>query len=231
MSAVLDKVVGPHMVRVLWPDGECDDVGRQRRLVGTLRCVERCCPRTRHARRSDTLNFAMTCSTQARRRAGQVSFPKLPLSESASQASDPTRPCEAARSPAPAPSVASLDPTSARRTRLSPAVIVKRRHLNCPDRFRHRPALRHQHVNLPELGNDLLRLVAPNRQKRFAPHYGVVRSCCGMPGVAGAGRNRWRSAAMPRLNGPVARQLVLSVTARSSASALRWASTARSSRF
>src|SRR5918997_2233573 len=39
-------------------------------LVGVLRCVERCCPRTRQARRSGTPSSATTCSTQARRRAG-----------------------------------------------------------------------------------------------------------------------------------------------------------------
>ena len=37
---------------------------------GTLRCVERCCPRTRQARRSETWSFRLACSMQRRRRAG-----------------------------------------------------------------------------------------------------------------------------------------------------------------
>ena len=42
---------------------------------GGLRCVERCCPSTAQARRSETDSSRRTCSMQARRRAGLSSFP------------------------------------------------------------------------------------------------------------------------------------------------------------
>ena len=71
-----------------------------------LRCVERCWPSTRQAKRSDTPNASLARSTQARRRAGLKSFPTQPPSGSASQASDQTPPCEAGRSPARDPSAA-----------------------------------------------------------------------------------------------------------------------------
>ena len=54
-------------------------------LVGFLRCVDRCCPRTRHVSRSETPCLATTSSTHARRRAGLRSFPKLLPSGSTSQ--------------------------------------------------------------------------------------------------------------------------------------------------
>ncbi|GJE01225.1 hypothetical protein GMJLKIPL_3154 [Methylobacterium isbiliense] len=37
---------------------------------GLLPCVERCCPRARQARRSETVSTVRTCSMQAHRRAG-----------------------------------------------------------------------------------------------------------------------------------------------------------------
>src|ERR1700689_373203 len=46
------------------------------------RWVDRHCPRTRQARRSDTSNARRTCSTTCRRRDGLSSFPRMPLSES-----------------------------------------------------------------------------------------------------------------------------------------------------
>src|SRR4051794_30068783 len=57
-------------------------------LVGGLRCVERCCPKTRQARRSGTPSSATTCSTQARRRAGLRSFPAQPRLRSSCRGSD-----------------------------------------------------------------------------------------------------------------------------------------------
>lgn len=45
---------------------------------GIFRCVERCCPSTRQANRSEIRNFCLTCSMQARRRAGLRSFPRQP---------------------------------------------------------------------------------------------------------------------------------------------------------
>jgi hypothetical protein len=68
--------------------------------------VERCCPSTRQARRSDTPSAAVTCPMQARRRAGLSRFPKPPLSGSACPASARPPPSAAARSHARAPSAA-----------------------------------------------------------------------------------------------------------------------------
>ena len=45
---------------------------------GTLRCVERCSPSAKQARRSETCSCARTCSMQRRRRAGLRSFPEPP---------------------------------------------------------------------------------------------------------------------------------------------------------
>ena len=70
-------------------------------VVGTLRCVERCCPRTRQARRSETPSAAITCSTQARRREGLTSFPLPPLSGSASPPSGQRPPDANAHFPLP----------------------------------------------------------------------------------------------------------------------------------
>src|SRR3954469_10563700 len=49
---------------------------------GTLRCVERCWPSALQARRSETLSASITCSTQARRRAGlETSSPRRLLQD------------------------------------------------------------------------------------------------------------------------------------------------------
>ena len=85
-------------------------------VVGDLRCVERCCPRTRQARRSGTPSSATTCSTQARRRAGLRSFPGQPRPGSSCRASDRTPPGAAGRSQPRAPSAASPGRPSGRRT-------------------------------------------------------------------------------------------------------------------
>src|SRR5690606_29605854 len=75
---------------------------------GIRRCVERCCPSTRHTRRSDTRfgRTERTWSMQARRREGLRSFPAQPPSGSACPASDRPPPCEAVRSPSGDPSTA-----------------------------------------------------------------------------------------------------------------------------
>src|SRR3954469_8914101 len=69
-----------------------DNVGPQALFVitprGGLRCVERCCPSTAQARRSERESSRRTCSMQARRRAGLSSFPGPPPSGSACPASD-----------------------------------------------------------------------------------------------------------------------------------------------
>ena len=51
------------------------------RPLGALRCVDRCCPRTRHASRSDTPNMRTVWSMQRRRRAGLTSFPMRLIAE------------------------------------------------------------------------------------------------------------------------------------------------------
>ena len=92
-------------------------------LVGFLRCVDRCCPRTRQASRSETPCLATTSSTHARRRAGLRSFTGaalrvpllLPLG-STSQSLD-QRPLDVTDCSRPqAPSGASPDRPSSHRT-------------------------------------------------------------------------------------------------------------------
>ena len=84
-------------------------------LVGFLRCVDRCCPKTRHASRSETPCLATTSSTHARRRVGLRSFPvRFPL-KSTSRLSDRRPLDEADCFRLPALSGASLDRPSGRR--------------------------------------------------------------------------------------------------------------------
>src|SRR3954447_15930828 len=85
-------------------------------VPGALRCVERCCPSTRHAKRSETSSLAATCSTHARRRAALRSFPRRLPSAPASPASAQPQPSATGHSPAPEPSGASPGPALARHT-------------------------------------------------------------------------------------------------------------------
>ena len=61
------------------------------RPLGLRRCVERCWPRTRQIRRSDTFSSLCYRSMQTRRRAGLRSFPWQPHSGSTCPASGPKR--------------------------------------------------------------------------------------------------------------------------------------------
>jgi len=61
------------------------------RPLGLRRCVERCWPRTRQIRRSDTFSSLCNRSMQTRRRAGLRSFPWQPHSGSTCPASGPKR--------------------------------------------------------------------------------------------------------------------------------------------
>ena len=92
---------------------KCSSSGRP---TGTLRCVERCCFRTRQARRSETFSSLRTRSMHARRRAGLRSFPLLFPSGSACRASDQKQPCAAARSLFEGALVPSIDPCPSHRT-------------------------------------------------------------------------------------------------------------------
>ena len=93
-------------------DSERCDVGSQCRVIIWGLCdfsahVERCWPRTWHARRSETPNSEVTCSTQARRRAGLRSFPGRPPQGSSCPESDRKRHTADEHSRPPAPSGAS----------------------------------------------------------------------------------------------------------------------------
>ena len=117
-------------------------------VVGSLRCVDRCCPRTRQARLSGTPSSATTWSRRARRRAGPRSFPWRPRQGSACRASDRTPPGEAARSPSQAASDASPGRPSTRRTHCasdsrslpSPRSSARPQRQNCLTPSTHRPA-------------------------------------------------------------------------------------------
>jgi len=93
------------------------------RMIGRRRCVERGCPITAHARRSETGSLERTCSTQSRRREGLSiratqpwGCPLKPPSGSAGRASVQTVSCAGARSPAPGPSAAWPGRVSSRRS-------------------------------------------------------------------------------------------------------------------
>src|ERR1700684_4572660 len=121
-----------------------------------LRWVDRGCRSTAHARRSDTLSAALILSTQARRRAGLRSFPGRPPSGSACPRSGPTPLAGAAYSPVPNTSDASPGRSSDR----PPAEVSRLRHRDRLHRLGDRLALTRQDINLTQLGDDLLRLVA-----------------------------------------------------------------------
>jgi hypothetical protein len=86
------------------------------RPCGTLRWVERCLPRVRQARRSDTPRGCRTWSMHNRRREGLRGFPGQPKSESVSPGAGQTRLAEAAGSQPPAPSTVAAGPDSCRHT-------------------------------------------------------------------------------------------------------------------
>jgi hypothetical protein len=67
---------------------------------GRFCCVDRCWPRTRQAKRSETPRLDIICSTQRLRRASLSSFPRQPPSAPPSRVSGPRPPSAAARSPA-----------------------------------------------------------------------------------------------------------------------------------
>src|SRR5438874_7722255 len=123
---------------------------------GILRCVERCCPSAAQARRSEIDSACRTCSMQARRRAGLSSFPAPPPAGSAYPRSDPTPHAVLRLEILQAFYLVAFQPAEL----LAPAII---RHLAYPDRadrLGHALTLRGQHINLPQLGDDLFGLVA-----------------------------------------------------------------------
>ena len=151
---------------------QLDDVGGQRRLIITgagllAGRVERCWPRTWEARRSETSCFAFTFSMQARRQAGLRSFPCSLGQDQIVQGVVGHKPSE---------------PHVLRLQRLEPLHLVRlhapvRRSLTIggllrdadrPRRFRNRLALRRQHLKLPRLGDDLLRLAVLSDPPRAA---------------------------------------------------------------
>src|SRR3954452_16550962 len=134
-------------------------------VVGSLRCVERCWPRTWQARLSGTPSSAITCSTQARRRAGlEVSLGSLGQNELVeSEIRD--RPSE--------PGILRLELLQplhliALQTAIlgAPAIVGDFRHPDRSDRLRHRPTLRRQHIHLAQLGDNLLSAVSLSRHPR-----------------------------------------------------------------
>ena len=132
---------------------------------GTFRWVERCCPRTWQARRSETWNFCLACSMQRRRRAGLRSFAARTFGSRGSLSKDELLDRQVGDS-LPQPLVLllkllqSLHLVGLQTTELlAPSVVGELRHTNRPHGFRNGPALRHQHVDLPKLHDDLFRLV------------------------------------------------------------------------
>ena len=125
------------------------------RPVGFLRCVDRCWPRTRQARRSETPSSSTTRSTHWRRREGLRSFPVQPHAGSWRQASGRRPPCEGARSPSQDPSAASLDRPSARHTRDASGNRFAPRSRRA-DRMSGRLATPHAHLNLAKFSNNFL---------------------------------------------------------------------------
>lgn len=69
------------------------------RPCGIFSCVDRCCPSTREANRSEIRNLCLRCCMRRRRRAGLRSFPVQPQLVSAAQAPVHGRLSEAAASP------------------------------------------------------------------------------------------------------------------------------------
>ena len=166
---VVDQPAGPAQQRcdlavavtAILP-GQLDDVGCQPLLIITA-------PRDLALRRAMLAErrtgaalgdgqLASNCSMQARRRAGLRSFPwRPPQDQLSSVRSDTAR--RSRRSPAPGASAASPDPTSGRRTpgasgNTSPP---SRR---SADRFGQALALRGENINLPQLRDNLFRLVS-----------------------------------------------------------------------
>jgi hypothetical protein len=96
---------------------------------------------------------------QARRRAGLSNLPGTPPVGSAGRGSDPRPLCAIGCSRAQGPSAASHVRSSTLRT---PVATGKSHlaHANLADRVCHALALRNQHINVPQFGDDLLRLVS-----------------------------------------------------------------------
>src|SRR5207302_2833879 len=135
---------------------------RSLRPRGILRCVERCCPSAAQTRRSETCNCPRTCSMQARRRAGLRSFPWQPQLRSACRALDQHHSAEPAvleLKVLQALDLLGLQPAKL----LPPPIIGHLAHPDLTDRVGQALALRYQHIDLSQLGNDFLRLVAPPR--------------------------------------------------------------------
>src|SRR5438132_5065263 len=131
---------------------------RSLRPRGILRCVERCCPSAAQTRRSETCNCPRTCSMQARRRAGLRSFPWQPQLRSACQALDQTPLCGAVLE---LEVLQALDLLGLQPAKLRPPPIIGHlAHPDLTDRVGQALALRYQHIDLSQLGNDFLRLVA-----------------------------------------------------------------------
>jgi len=122
------------------------------------RCVFRCCPSTRHARRSLSRSrprASLTCSTARRRFAGLRSFPMQPLEESPCRVPHQQGAASVERSPSQGPSAASPGRSEARRTSSSKGVGLLR-HADLLDRLQDGLAPTHLHLDLSKLWDDLL---------------------------------------------------------------------------
>src|SRR5829696_5757588 len=130
---------------------------------GTLRCVERCWPSAAQARRSDTPSSRRTCSMQTRRRAGLRSFPGLPPAGSACPASgrQSAQPRVLSLESLQSLDLIALEPAKL----LAPAVVRDLRNPNRAYRLGNALPLRHQHIHLAQLRNDLLGLVSLPRHR------------------------------------------------------------------
>src|SRR4030095_14016110 len=126
---------------------------------GTLRCVERCCPSAAQARRSETCSCARTCSMQARRRAGLRSFPGSLLQNELIQRQIGNRlaqPAVLELKVLQALHLLGLQPTKL----LAPPIIRHLAHADLADCVHHVLTLRDQNIHLPQLRDDLFRLVS-----------------------------------------------------------------------
>src|SRR5262249_15749887 len=122
-------------------------------------CVERCCPSAAQARRSDTCSCARTCSMQARRRARLRSFPGGLLQNELVQRQIGNRLAQ--------PAVLELKVLQALHLLgfqpaelLAPPIIRHLTHPHLADCLHHVLALRDQNLDLPQLRDDLFRLVS-----------------------------------------------------------------------
>src|SRR5215204_1270444 len=134
------------------------------RPCGTLRCVERCWPSAAQARRSDTPSSRRTCSMQTRRRAGLEVSPGCLLQNQLVQRQVGNR--SAQPRVLSLESLQSLDLVALEPAKLlAPAVVRNLRNPNRAYRLGNALPLRHQHIHLAQLRNNLLGLVSLPRHR------------------------------------------------------------------